>query len=181
MNSILQRRRALIEKKNNRLPAEFQLCEWIQIQNGATNNYLITDIPGGPITKAEFVLTKHSQRSGMVISTNKSSPFGALNNSQSAYVCSPSVAVGEMVLEDTLFTFTKSAGSQTGNVTLFSWNTVSWVASMRIKQAKLYAGDALVFDGVPAYRRLDDMPGLWDKVSSKFNEATSNYSKGADV
>jgi len=162
------------------LPSEYQQVEWIQ--NGTNNNYLITDVLANPVTRADFVLIKWNTPTDgpMVISSGKASPFGALNNNQSHYRCTPQIEKTERVGEIVEVSFTKSV-SGSGFVTLFSWWNSAWIAFIRCYSAKIWHGDTLVFDGIPCYRKSDGQVGLFNSITQVFCPGTSTFTKGADV
>lgn len=185
--SLLARRRAMMvaEQAEQGLPAEYQQVEWIQNSSdtlSAKSNYIVTDVLANPTTRADFKLMKLRQTTAgpMIISSGKSSPFGALDNSQSAYVCTPSYTVSQGINEILEVSFTKSV-SGSGNVTLFSWSNSAYVVGIRCYYAKIYHGSTLVFDGVPVYRKSDGTVGLFNLVTQTFCAGTSIYTKGPDV
>lgn len=182
--TLMERRRALmaVKKGGGGIPGEYQRCEYIKTPK-ASGKHLKTDVGAMNTTRAEFRLTKSTSTSGpIVINSSGATPFGAINNSQSTYVCSPVYLPNVTITTPTDFTFTKSVtGSASAKVWLFSWSSAAWVATMEIYYAKLYQGDTLAFDGVPAYRKSDGMAGLWDYVSEAFYPGTEEYTKGPDV
>lgn len=167
------------------LPSEYQQVEWIQNGNNtlsATNNFLVTDVLANPVTKADFVLMKlRDPTSGpMIISSGKAAPFGALDNQQSAYVCTPEINPSSRVNELLDVSFTKTV-SGSGYVTLFSWANGAWICGIKCYSAKIWHGDTLVFDGIPCYRKSDGQVGLFNSITRVFCAGTSIYTKGADV
>lgn len=161
------------------IPAEYQRCEWIK--SSKSGKYVKTEVRANATTKAEIVLTKPSGSSGpVVISSSGTFPIGAINNSQSVYVCDPQYDSSVAIETPTLLTFTKAVTGN-GYVWLFGWNSINWLRILTIYSAKLYQGDTLAFDGVPAYRKSDGMAGLWDFVSEAFCPGTEEYTKGPDV
>jgi hypothetical protein len=54
---------------------------------------------------------------------------------------------------------------------------------MKIKSAKFYNGDTLVFDFVPCYRKVDGVIGMYDLVSNTLytNDGTGTFLKGENV
>ena len=184
---LMERRRAMMgaAKSEQGLPAEYQQVEWIQNSSDAfpkNSNYIVTDVLANPTTRADFKLMKLRQTTAgpMIISSRKSSPFGALDNSQSAYVCTPSYTVGQAINEILEVSFTKSV-SGSGNVTLFSWGNTAFCCGIRCYYAKIYHGSTMVFDGVPVYRKADGAIGLFNIVTQTFCAGTSIYTKGPDV
>lgn len=185
--SLLARRRAMMgaEQAEPGLPAEYQQVEWIQNSSEvypAKNNYIVTDVLANPTTRADFKLMKlvKSTAGPMIISSGKTSPFGALDNSQSAYVCTPSYTVSQGVNEILEVSFTKSI-SGSGYVTLLSWVNGAYCCGIRCYYAKIYHGSTMVFDGVPVYRKADGAIGLFNLVTQTFCAGTSIYTKGPDV
>lgn len=184
--SLLARRRAMMGAKPEQgLPDEYQQVEWIQNSSDThppKSNYIVTDVLANPTTRADFKLMKLRQTTAgpMIISSGKSTPFGALDNSQSAYVCTPSYTVSQAINEILEVSFTKSV-SGSGNVTLFSWGNSAYCCGIRCYYAKIYHGSTMVFDGVPVYRKADGAIGLFNIVTQTFCAGTSIYTKGPDV
>lgn len=60
--------------------------------------------------------------------------------------------------------------------------SADWIGG-RLYYAKIWDNDVLVFNGIPCYRKSDNVIGMYDTVSNTFfaNSGTGTFSKGADV
>ena len=59
----------------------------------------------------------------------------------------------------------------------------NWYCNAKLYYFKMYSNGNLVRDFIPAYRKLDGVIGLYDKVDKKFytNDGTGTFLKGGDV
>lgn len=75
-------------------------------------------------------------------------------------------------------------GEATNGVCLFALNRNYIVAGTnQIYYFRLYKNGKIAFDGIPCYRKSDDVIGLYDLVSKQFytNQGTGTFTKGPDV
>lgn len=75
-------------------------------------------------------------------------------------------------------------GTVTYNVYLFALNPSNIVLGKnRCYYFKLYEENELIFYGIPCYRKLDNVVGLYDLISNTFltNQGTGSFIKGGDV
>lgn len=183
-----RRRGLMAQKKGPKLPGEYQQCEWIALKSTQTYAYINTGVTVGPVTLIEAELEKvvAASSSGPMIVASRtnsgglSTPFGAMSNSQSAYVCTPSYANTVMAPKQ-IFRFTKSKGTETSTVALLGWTSVGWIGIVRLSNIKIYSGDSLVFSALPCYRKSDGAIGIYDFVSNSFKDGLKEWQKGADV
>ena len=75
-------------------------------------------------------------------------------------------------------------GEATNGVCLFALNRNYIVSSTnQVYYFRLYKNGKIAFDGIPCYRKSDDVIGLYDLVSKQFytNQGTGTFTKGPDV
>lgn len=75
-------------------------------------------------------------------------------------------------------------GEATNGVCLFALNKNYIISGTnQIYYFRLYKNRKIAFDGIPCYRKSDDVIGLYDLVSKQFytNQGTGTFTKGADV
>lgn len=189
ISGISLRRQALMARKKGssaRLPAEYQEVEWIGYSTSKL--FLITSVEASNVTKVVSDVEKLSvPSSGTVFPDGGgSTSWGTVENlSGSKWSCNPSYA-RDVLFGRTTLTSTKT-GSPSGGVRI-GYSTATFCPSLRYYTLKIYgANDALLFDGVPCYRKSDNRIGMYDMVSDSFvattksGAASGNWSNGDDV
>lgn len=185
----MDRRRALMMAGSGttpRLPATYQEVEWIGYSD--SKQYLYTGILASNTVKVIADIAKLTVPSNGTVFPNATSSkgWGTIENiSGSKWTCSPSIS-RTTLFNRTTFTSTKDSVSGTEEVRI-GYSTASYCPSLQYYTLKVIgANDALLFDGVPCYRKSNGEIGMYDLVSSSFiaaiHDGVTNYwRKGPDV
>lgn len=187
--TLKERRRALMavkKKGGSILPAEYQEVEWIGYNTSKL--YLTTPVGASNVTKVVSDVEKLSVPSSGTVFPNGSgsSSWGTVENiSGSKWSCNPSYAKDTLFGRTTL-TSTKT-GTVSGNVRL-GYSSNAYCPQLRYHTLEIYGeNDTLLFNGIPCYRKSDNLIGMYDTVSESFvastkeGGSTGNWSKGDDI
>jgi hypothetical protein len=192
--TLMERRRAIIGAQNSggaRLPAEYQEVEYIGYSTSHCNIW--TGIACNAMTKIVADIAKTG-----LPSTNKGSIFPSVQNAVgqwsangnywgtleningSSFTASPSFNKTNTFTRTTITSTNTGATSLTQFVGV-GYNSATYCPALQFYSIKIYNGDVLLFDGVPCYRKSDNMIGLYDVVGNYFCLSNGAWSKGADV
>lgn len=173
------------------IPAEYQQVEWI---GHANNTAVINGV--SPYSNVERVIldvefTVKPKYGGAIILAKSQTTFpcGTTNNDPSLTVrthrgfdCSPVTSVNGAIARAT-YTFTKLENVPISSAfSLFGWSNANYTCGLKAYGAEMYdTSNVLVCDGVPVYRKADDVIGLYDVITQTFFPGTGTWTKGADV
>lgn len=209
--TLMKRRRALMggAKSSARIPAAYQEVEWVGANNDTspTNPSMLkisTDfVPTSQNCHIEtdVYIIRMASRCGFGMDKN-TSPMWALSwvsnymyyrFGSTSYVrtaCSGGVwyhvsCGADFVVDGKKIGTIQSYDMAQNETPLYVFAGEGSRSNARFKEFKVFAGDALVRDMIPCYRKADGKIGFYDVVADVFrhNSGSLNtyYSKGADV
>lgn len=189
--TLMQRRRALMmARESGRIPSAYQECEYIGY-NGRYA-YLTTPIKASEMTHVVAEIAKvslPSSNSGSIFPSGFSSDsaqadgnyWGTLENaSGSKFTASPSHTKTQ-TFDRTQITSTR--GSSSSLYIGLGYNSNGFCPGLNYYSLKIYNASTLLFDGVPCYRKSDNIIGMYDMVSNVFCpvHGSGTWRKGADI
>ena len=189
---MMDRRRALMMAKveSGGIPSAYQEVEYIGYD--ARYAYLTTPIKASDMTHLVADIAKvslPSSNSGSIFPSGFSSDsaqadgnyWGTLENaSGSKFTASPSHTKTQ-TFDRTQITSTKNTSSAL--YIGLGYNSNGFCPSLNFYTMKIYNSTALLFDGIPCYRKSDSKIGMYDVVTKVFCPVHGSHSwiKGADV
>lgn len=190
--SLLARRRVMMGAKSEQgLPGEYQQVEWI---GHAKTKSIWIKIPNpniqGAIKKVIMDIAIPSTTSdnpviwgGVASNGYGSTPYGDMQGTLGNVTCSPKKSQVSDISVRTTYTFNVPSYSAPQNCyCVWGWDGSSFTTSIRGYSVTFYgANDAVMFRGIPCYRKSDNAIGLYNTVSKVFLPGLGTWTKGADV
>ena len=177
------------------LPAEYQQVEWIgHTQN--TSSYILITYPNYSninLGKIEVVLSNIASSianpivfGGVYANGTCTSPHFDLNGAVGNNTCVPKLSDVVDKTQKTTYVLAPKTATQRSQTnygySALGWDGNSFVANLRAYSILVYdQSDNVLFNGVPCYRKSDNVIGLFDAVNQAFFPVRGTWTKGADV
>lgn len=177
------------------LPNEYQQVEWI----GHTQNkysYVLITYPNywtfnlGKIV-VEMTIPSGSTTNPVVFGGGYAngtctSPYFDLNGAVGNCTCVPKLSDVSDKKQKTTYVLTPKTGTQKSQAdfgySALGWDSNSFTTSIQAYSIFVYdRNDNVLFNGIPCYRKSDNVIGLFDAVNQAFFPVRGTWSKGADV
>ena len=173
------------------LPSEYQQVEWVGHSQNKSSYILITypnyaninlgkiviemTIPGGYTTNPVVF-------GGVYANGECTSPFFDLNGAVGNNTCVPKLSDVSDKTQKTTYVLAPKTASQRSNTNYgyaaLGWNNNSFATTIQAYSIFVYDRSD---NGVPCYRKSDNVIGLFDAVNQAFFPVRGTWTKGADV
>lgn len=184
---------------NDLLPNNYTPIEYVTINNDSTNSYLNsinTNTLFNNATKIEFTINSTDTVSNIVLvsgyssSTTRAYPcvLGSSSyvapSSFTTATLTPSNITRSQVSDGTTRTFTLNFNtSSTNPISFGSWQDSGWSRTINWYSFKIWNGNVMVKNFVPAKRNSDSVFGFYDTINNVFytNAGTGNFTGGNEI
>lgn len=177
------------------LPPEYQQVEWIGHTQNKSSYILITypnyaNINLGKIVVEMTIPGGHATNpivfGGVYADGTCTVPYFDLNGAVGNNTCVPKLSEVVDKTQKTTYvlapkTATQKSGTNFGYSAL-GWNGTSFTTSIQAYSILVYdRNDNVLFNGIPCYRKSDNVIGLFDIVNQAFFPVRGTWTKGADI
>lgn len=184
--TLMQRRRALMgAQSGEKLPDEFQQVSYVEV-GPKKLAYIDTGIQVKYATTIIFDATVYAATDSLVslgIDSNGTKYAGYFDNFsyQRMYIVDKPVPINTSSARD-IYTFSRTTGAS-WTQSLRVMGNGSGTRKIRVYSIIVYNNNAVLWNGIPCYRKSDNVIGFYDTVSKTFfaNAGSGSFTKGADV
>lgn len=177
------------------LPAEYQKVEWIgHSQNN--KSYILITYPNYKTINLGQIVIEMSIPNGNAANPivfgggyadgTCTTPHFDLNGAVGNNTCVPKLSEVSDKTQKTSYVLAPKTATQHSTTdygyTALGWDGNSFTTSLRAYSILVYdQSDNVLFDGVPCYRKSDNVIGLFDTVNQAFFPVRGTWTKGVDM